>query len=239
MHAVPVRPPIAALVALALLVALATGGCGAGAAAPTAPAPIPAAPPTTGAVARPGSAAAVATTDPRDADRLDQLAVAGTVLRALGDLAAGRPAPAGLRPEVLEDLRRLIDGSDGVGRRCLVEFTVVGTPIWQFSPVAFVPLLNLDGSATGDARDEGVRLTTMRLEGYRSAVTFRPPPATGATPVAPPTGSPCAPATPGVPVQLPDDTHRALRGEGLAVLVEWRDGAWVATGVDAVGVGLP
>lgn len=165
--------------------------------------------------------------------------MAEAVLRALGDLAAGRPAPPGLRPEVLEDLRRLIDGSDGVGRRCLVEFAVVGTPTWQFSPVSFVPLLNLDGSAAGAVRDEGARVTTIRLEGYRSAVSFQSPPEKGTTPVALPAGSPCAPATPGVPVQLPDYSHRALRGEALAVLVEWRDGAWVATGVDSVGVAFP
>ncbi len=233
----PARRPAATLAALALLAALAAG-CGGATPAPGRPAATAAAtPPPTAATASPGRMPATAA-DPGAAERAAQLAVAGAVLGALGDLAAGRPGPAGLRPAVLEDLRRLIDGSDGVGRRCLVEFTVVGTPEWRVDPVAFVPLLGADGEAVAGSRDAGAWLTTTRLEGYRTAVTYRAT-AGAAAPAAPPPGSPCAPATPGVPVQLPDERHRALRGAGLAVLVEWRDGAWAATEARASGAGLP
>ncbi len=239
------RPRAATWLAVALLAALATGGCGGVAATPAPLATVPvgaAAPPApTSAGNSPGPATAPTGTPAAGAaERAAQLAVAATVLRAIGQVAAGRPFPAGLRPEVHEDILRLIDGSDGVGRRCLVEFTVTNTPTWQFAPAYFVPLLNHDGTAAGTARDEGARLTATRLEGYRTAVTFQaPPPGTGATPVALPTGSPCAPATPGVAVQFPDHDHRALRGHAIAVLVEWRDGTWVATGVESTGTGLP
>jgi hypothetical protein len=161
------------------------------------------------------------------------------VLRALGDVAAGRPAPPDLRPEILADLRLLIDRGTGTARRCLVEFTVVGAPRWTADPVAFVPLLDADGAVVAGARDAGVRLTTSGLEGYATVVTFQSPLGDPATPTSLPPGSPCAPAARATPYQVARDRHRALRGEALAVLVEFRDGAWVATEARAAGTGLP
>ncbi len=244
MHACPPRPLAATLRALALLAALATAGCGG-----TAPTAVPAAPavgaataptPSASTTGNPGATTAQTRTADDGADRAAQLAVAETVLRALGAVAAGGPFPAGLRPEVREDLARIIDGTNGVGNRCLVEFTVTNAPTWQFAPAFFVPLLNPDGSAAPGARDEGVRVTATGLEGYRTAASIpQRPPGAGATPGALPPGSVCAPATPGTPVQLPDERHRALRGEMVTVLVEWREGAWAATEVQATGAGFP
>jgi len=74
--------------------------------------------------------------------------------------------------------------------------------------------------------DDGVRLTTTRLAGHKTVLTFRgtvdgvPLPAVGpATPTALPAGSPCAPDAPATPLQTPADRDRALRGEALAVLL--------------------
>lgn len=243
----PFARPFTPLAILALAADREGGGCG-GAAPATSPAPTVAPTTTVGASAAPVASAAVggprvgtATPPPVDdaTERVAQLAVADVALRALSERAAGRPAPVELRPEVVEDLGRLIDGTAGVGRRCLVEFTLTATPNWRFETVFFAPLLNLDGSPAGAARDEGARLTTVGLEGYRAAVTVGAPPPSGATPAALPPGSPCTPATTGATAQLPGDGRRALRGEALIVLVEWRDGAWVATAVDSVGTPLP
>jgi len=53
-------------------------------------------------------------------------------------------------------LRLRIDGSNGVARRCLVEFTIVGPVTWQSAPVAFVRPLDRDGPSVAQrARDEG------------------------------------------------------------------------------------
>ena len=70
-------------------------------------------------------------------------------------------------------------------------------------------------------------------------VTFQASRGDPATPTSLPPGSPCAAAAPATPYQLARDRHRALRGEGLAVLVEFRDGAWAATEARAAGTGLP
>ncbi len=223
------RPPAAApLRALALVAALALAGCG-GAPVATAPpaalgaaTPAPTAPVGVGRV--PPATPPVGTAADAAADRAAQLAAAGGVLRALGDVAAGRPAPADLRPEVLADLRLLIDRGDGGLRRCLVEF---------------VPLLDADGAVVAGARDAGVRLTTSGLEGYATIVSFQSSLGDPATPTSLPPGSPCAPAAPATPYQVARDRHRALRGEALAVLVEFRDGAWAATEARAAGTGLP
>jgi len=240
-----IAPPAAApLRALALVAALALAGCG-GAPAATAPpatrvaaSPAPTPPGGAGRVPPVTPTVGVAAADAA-ADRAAQLAVAGAVLRALGDVAAGRPAPPDLRPEILQDLRLLIDRGDGGLRRCLVEFTVVGAPRWTAAPVEFVPLLDADGAVVAGARDAGVRLTTSGLEGYATVVTFQSPLGDPATPTSLPPGSPCAPAAPATPYQVARDQHRALRGEALAVLVESRDGAWVATEARAAGTGLP
>ncbi len=240
--------------AAAPLRALALAGCG-GAPAATAPpaalvpAPVTgvaAAPTPPGGVGRvPPSAPRVATADPA-ADRAAQRAQADLVLRALGALAAGQPAPPGLRPAVLDDLRALIDRSDRTPRRCLTEFAIVGAARWSDAPVAFVPLLAPDGSVVAGSRDAGVRLTTTGLEGYKTVIAFQQAP-TGvplplgdpATPTTLPAGSPCRPAAPATPLQVAADRHRALRGEALAVLVEFRDGGWAATEARAAGTGLP
>ncbi len=241
-----IAPPAAApLRALALAATLALAGCGG---TPVATAPPAALVPATGAAAAPAptppggvgrvppSAPRVATADPA-ADRAAQRAQADLVLRALGALAAGQPAPPGLRPAVLDDLRALIDRSDRTPRRCLTELTVVGAVDWAAAPVAFVPLLAPDGSVVPGSRDAGVRLTTSGLEGYKTVASFPMPFGDPATPTALPAGSPCASAAPATPLQLPADRHRALRGEALVVLVEWRDGAWTAT--EATGTALP
>jgi len=239
----PTAVPRRVLALLAVL-ALALAGCGGVPAATAPPVTLAAASP---APTPPGGAGRVPPATPPGAtaaadaaaDRAAQLAAAGAVLRALGDVAAGRPAPPDLRPELLADLRLLIDRGDGGLRRCLVEFTVVGAPRWTVAPVEFVPLLDADGSVVAGGRDAGVRLTTSGLEGYATVVSFQPSLGDPATPTALPPGSPCAPAAPATPYQVARDRHRALRGEGLAVLVESRDGAWVATEARAAGTGLP
>jgi len=237
------RPTAVPRRAVALLVALALAGCG-GAPATTAPpaalgvaTPVPTPPGGAGRV--PPATPPVGTAADAAADRAAQLAAAGGVLPPHGDVAAGRPAPADLRPEVLADLRLLIDRGDGGLRRCLVEFTVVGAPRWTAAPVAFVPLLDADGAVVAGARDAGVRLTTSGLEGYATIVSFQSSLGDPATPTSLPPGSPCAPAAPATPYQVARDRHRALRGEALAVLVEFRDGAWAATEARAAGTGLP
>ena len=238
------RPPAAApLRALALVAALALAGCGGVPVATAPPAALVAATPAPtapGGVGRvPPATPPVGTAADAAADRAAQLAAAGAVLRALGDVAAGRPAPPDLRPEILADLRLLIDRGTGTARRCLVEFTVVGAPRWTADPVEFVPLLDADGAVVAGARDAGVRLTTSGLEGYATVVTFQSPLGDPATPTSLPPGSPCAPAARATPYQVARDRHRALRGEALAVLVEFRDGAWAATEARAAGTGLP
>ncbi len=236
------RPTAVPRRALALLAALALVGCGGPPVATAPPAALVAATPAPTAPSRRGpDATAPAGPGPADAaaDRAAQLAAAGAVLRALGDVAAGRPAPPDLRPEILADLRLLIDRGTGGARRCLVEFTVVGAVTWQAAPVEFVPLLDADGAVVAGARDAGVRLTTSGLEGYATVVTFQSSLGDPATPTSLPPGSPCAPAAPATPYQVARDRHRALRGEALAVLVEFRDGAWVATEARAAGTGLP
>ena len=239
----PTAIPLRAVALLAVL-ALALAGCGGAPAATALPAALVAATPAPtppGGVGRVPPSAPPGGTAAADAaaDRAAQLAAAGAVLRALGDVAAGRPAPPDLRPEVLADLRLLIDRGDGGLRRCLVEFTVVGAPKWLAAAVEFVPLLGADGAVVAGSRDAGVRLTTSGLEGYATVVSFQSSPGDPATPTSLPPGSPCAAAAPATPYQLARDRHRALRGEALAVLVEWRDGAWVATEAQAAGTGLP
>jgi len=98
-----------------------------------------------------------------------------------------------------------------------------------------VPLLGADGAVVAGSRDAGVRLTTSGLEDYATVVSLQTPLGDPATPTSLPPGSPCAPTA----HQLARDRHRALRGEGLAVLVEFRDGGWAATEAQAAGTGLP
>jgi len=228
----------APLRALALVAALALVGCGG---APTATVP-----PTARVAAT--SAQPPALTPPGGVGRVPaaQQAQADLVLRALGTVAAGQVAPPDLRPEVADDLRLLIDQSNRTPRRCLTEFTVVGAATWEMIPVSFVPLLDAAGTPVAGSCDDGVRLTTRQLEGYKTVLTFQgtvdgvPFPDVGpATPTALPAGSPCAPNAPATPLQVTADQHRALRGEALVVLVEFRDGAWVATEAHAAGTGLP